>query len=726
MKRTRAHLLGAALASAACAPTAPVDLLRGPVPVEADVNGRGWDWIQREQGEPLRLNDVVRRTWPAAPPSRLRYRLDLPRHARLNFACGIPMEHHGRPGVEFVVKVVWDGRETVLWSTLLNPLGTPAHRRWLPAEVDLSPYAGRNVELVFETRGFEPSDDPRRAFWAGPVVTTKERAAPLAVVYLVDTLRADHTSLYGYGRDTTPELDVFARDAVVFDAAIAHSSWTKPAVASLMTSLLPARHRAVQLRDPLNTDLVTLAEMLHAQGFATGAAIANSVIYSKGSRFEQGFDIFAGLHGAENRASKLVGADVVVDAALEILDTRRGMPTFLYVHTMDPHVPYAPPPPFDRKYPPHPIPGHPGVDPRSDYKELLDRQRLIAQYDGSVAYGDQHFGRFVRGLKERGLYDDALLIFTADHGEEFHDHGKWLHGRSVFDELIRVPLVVKFPGGKHAGRRVAQQVQGIDVLPTVLESLDLPVPEPPVISGRPLQAVLERGAEERPALAAISHRGFVAHGVRTTHEKYVQRFSPEEDELYFDLQADPKEKVNRAAEAGTRLRALRARVQATLVTNPFRHVLRFVGAGRYALELTTHGWIEQVQTTALQEGEAATLHDKGRRLTLDLRPGSEGPREISFVVRPRGAVVRVAGQRAGRPLQARDVWIAREGVHPAGVPFALPDVEAEQDRVEDVFAAPAQAGPGLHLWLRVMPGHDAIPLDAETRARLKALGYLGE
>ena len=134
---------------------------------------------------------------------------------------------------------------------------------------------------------------------------------------------------------------------------------------------------------------------------------------------------------------------------------------------MDPHVPYAPPPPFDRMFEPFPAPGHPGQDPRTDYLEPLDRDRLIAQYDGEIAYGDQEFGRFVRELKDRGLYDRALIVFMADHGEEFEDHGKWLHGRSVFDELIHIPLIVKFPGHKDAGQHVTQQVQGVDVLPTV-------------------------------------------------------------------------------------------------------------------------------------------------------------------------------------------------------------------------------------------------------------------
>ena len=266
------------------------------------------------------------------------------------------------------------------------------------------------------------------------------------MIYLVDTLRADHTGVYGYDRKTTPELDAFAKDAVVFDQAIAHASWTKPSVASILTSRLPGQHRAVQLRDALDPSNVTIAQRLHEKGWTTGAAIANSVIYGAESTFDRGFGFFAGLHGDDDRRSKLVGADVVVDTALAWLSTQGGLPTFLYVHTMDPHVPYAPPPPFDQMFEPHPTPDHPAQDPRTDYKEPLDRERLIAQYDGDIAFGDREFGRFVRGLKAAGRYDDALVVFLSDHGEEFLDHGRWLHGRSVFDELIQ-----RAPGGQVPG-----------------------------------------------------------------------------------------------------------------------------------------------------------------------------------------------------------------------------------------------------------------------------------
>jgi hypothetical protein len=396
---------------------------------------------------------------------------------------------------------------------------------------------------------------------------------------------------------------------------------------------------------------------------------------------------------------------------------------------MDPHVPYTPPAPFDRKYDPNPAPGHPGRDPRTDYKVALDRDRLIAQYDGEIAYGDREFGRFVAALKERGLYEDALVIFVADHGEEFLDHGTWLHGRSVFDELIRVPLLVKFPGRRDAGRRVAQQVQGIDLLPTILRELRLPVPKAPDVEGRPLQEAVAGRGELRPALSEISHRGFVAHGMRTAKDKYVRRFSPEDDELYFDLEKDPRETQNLVEQAGERVRQLRAGVEQAMATNPYRHVLRAAGRGEYALRLKTGGWFDAVEAAGLGPAESYAVEGNGRRLVARLSPKLDHPRELSFTVRPRGAPVWLDGTRDGRPLKPRDVLVAQEGLTPTEVPVRLPEIESpteeEQAGSNDVFAEPPADKPGLHLWLRAIPGREMIQLDEEARARLKALGYLG-
>ena len=723
----RAAPAALALLLLACGrPPEPVDLLAaGERLVEAQAAGQGREAVLAAVRRGLRIGDVIHRGFPAGPPGRLRFALDVPKGARLDFACAIDSRFHDRPGVEFVVRVGREGREDIVWSQVLDPISRPEHRGWVEAQVDLARYAGTARGIVLETRGYEKKGEAAQAFWGTPTLTIPGRKAPLAVIYLVDTLRADHTGVYGYGRNTTPELDAFARDAVVFDRAIVHASWTKPSVASILTSRLPGQHRAVQLRDPLDPSSLTIAERLDERGFATGAAIANSVIYGAESQFDRGFDVFVGLHGEDDRRSKLTGADVVVDSALGFLRSRQGMPTFLYVHTMDPHVPYAPPPPFDRMFEPFPTDDHPARDPRTDYKEPLDRERMIGQYDGDVAFGDREFGRFVRELKAAGLYEDALVVFLADHGEEFLDHGLWLHGRSLFDELIRVPLVVKLPGNRGAGKRIAEQVQGVDIVPTVLEAMGAPLPKDLV--GLPLQLTLAGGEKARPALAEISHRGFVAHGVRTEADKYVRRFSPDDDELYFDLDHDPTERTNLAPGHPERVRFLKAQAEAGMSPNPFRYVLQVAGGGLYGLKLETRGWLEDVEATGFGPEERFSVGGNGRWLEMSVRPRPGAPREIGFTVRPVGVPIALSGRRDARPLVPGDVAIGGTAFRPDRFPFRLPDIESEtdHDRGISLFAAPPGDVAGVRVWLELPPGRSIDELDAETRERLKALGYVG-
>jgi arylsulfatase A-like enzyme len=725
---TSASLALVALAVLACGPSpGPVDLLGGgETLVEARAAGQGREAILEAGAQGLLISDVRYRGYPAGPPSRLVFDVDIPEGARLSFVCAIDPRFHDSPAVEFFVKVGPEDDERLVWSRLLDPISRPEDRHFVPFSVDLSKHAGRGRRLVLETRGYEEEGDPGRAFWGVPALTVPGARAPLAIIYLVDTLRADHTGIYAYDRPTTPALDAFAADGVVFDQAIAHSSWTKPSVASILTSLLPGQHRAVQLRDALDEANVTLAQRLDEHGFATGAAIANSVIYGAESAFDRGFDAFVGLHTDDDRRSKLVDADVVVDTALAWRRLRQGLPTFIYAHTMDPHVPYTPPPPFDRMFEPHPTEDHPGRDPRTDYKEPLDRERMVAQYDGEIAYGDREFGRFVTALKDAGVYEDALIVFIADHGEEFLDHGRWLHGRSVFDELVRVPLVVKFPGNRHAGRRVSAQVQGVDVVPTILEALGLPLPDD--LEGQPLQRSLGRETSDRTALSEISHRGFVAFGVRTERDKFVRRFSPDDDSLYFDLVRDPTEQTSVLDDHRDRARLLEARGEQAMSPNPYRYVVQVSGDARYALRLETGGWIENVEASGFGTDEPWSVKANGRRLQLEARPKPGSPRQVAFTVRPVGVRVVLSATREGQPLGPGLVTVAGSSWHPPSLPWRLPDVESEAEREGglDLFTPPVDQARGVQVWLTLPEGETLMELDDADRERLRALGYLGD
>ncbi|HEY7924851.1 MAG TPA: sulfatase-like hydrolase/transferase, partial [Vicinamibacteria bacterium] len=277
MRKTPLLAAAATLVLGGCGKAPPTDLLEARAAlVEARAAGLEREAVLERGAAGMRLNDVLVRGFPAGPPGRLRFTVDVPRDGRFQALVAIDPRYQQRPGVEFVVKVRRDKREEVAFSLLVDPIARAEHRGFVPVDVDLGRFAGKGRELVLETRGYEETGEPGQAFWGTPAITAVQRA-PLAILYLVDTLRADHTGVYGYKRNTTPELDAFAKEAIVFEAAVAHASWTKPSVASILTSHLPGQHRAVQLRDPLDPSQVTIAGRLDARGFATGAAIANSV-----------------------------------------------------------------------------------------------------------------------------------------------------------------------------------------------------------------------------------------------------------------------------------------------------------------------------------------------------------------------------------------------------------------------------------------------------------------
>ncbi len=715
--------LGFLLTACERQPTVATDLLRaGDGFLEGSVAGEPWN-LSAEATRFVRLDDVGYRSLPAGPPGRLRFRVALPSRPRLRFACGLAPKYRPPAGVKFVVKVRPDGaEEETIWTRLVDPVARAGDSRWVPGEVDLAPWAGRPLELTLETRGSKDPGEPARAFWGAPTIVGAGNEAPLIVLYLVDTLRADHTGPYGHTRDTTPALDEFAREAVVFEQAVAQASWTKPSVASVITSLLPAEHGASRRLDRLSPHHETLAERLQEKGWATGAVVTNALLYARRAGFDQGFDYFAGLHGRRGHPSRQVRASVAVDAALSWVDARRGLPTFVWIHTMDPHFPYRPPAPFDRMFSPDDIPDLPDGEGGAEADERRKRRHTISRYDGEIAFGDREFGRFLRGLEARGLYDRALIVFLSDHGDEFLDHGGLGHGQTVFDELVRIPLLVKFPGGPHGGQRIAQQVLGIDVMPTILQAAGVQLDGS--LAGRPLQDVLAGNEPPVPALVETQHWSATALSVRTETDKYIRRFSPQDDELYFDLVQDPHERINRAQADGERVRALRGQIGQIMRPTPYRYVLRASGSSGYSLTLRTSGVLEQIEVTGLGSGDTNALERDGQGLALELHPQPGAPREVSFLVRPVGAPVRLEGTRDGRPLQPGDVTAA-EDRHPETFPFRLPDPERENppEKARKLFRLPSRETVGLGVWLVESSPETALEIDEDTLEALRVLGY---
>jgi len=401
------------------------------------------------------------------------------------------------------------------------------------------------------------------------------------ILIVVDTLRADRLGRYGYGRGLTPVLDGLADRGARFAHAYATTSWTMPSVASLLTSRLPSQHLVRDFDSRLSDSEVTLAERLAAAGFANAGFTANWRLSAE-LGYGQGFSTWQGFLSSEGSPTKARG-EVVRTAALRWLDggPRDGAapptgatPTdggakpsrLVYLQFMEPHVPFEPPADLRARFAPSV-----GVElavrlnawARSLPIDLAplsaeEMAQLAALYDGEVAAIDAELGRLFEALEQRGILKDALVIVTADHGEELLEHGTFGHGSNLFNETVRVPLIMAGPGVP-AGRVVNQNVSLIDVAPTVLDLLGLP-PESR-FEGRSLVPLLHDEARTSAVDVILQlPRKTLEWDLRLHREGLVRGsdkllVGPEGVGELFDLAADPGEQKPQAPPAGATLQA---------------------------------------------------------------------------------------------------------------------------------------------------------------------------
>lgn len=384
-------------------------------------------------------------------------------------------------------------------------------------------------------------------------------ARPDVVLVSIDSLRADHLGAYGYARPTSPTIDRIAASGVRFDQAISTTSWTLPAHAALFTGLYDSAHGLVDNGQRMADAHVTLAEVLRDHGYHTAGFFGAPYLHPTFG-LGQGFDVYQNcmtpeLASAESAradsfsASSFAHADVTgprtlaaVQTWLEDLDER---PFFLFLHLWDVHYDYIPP----REYVELFDPDYSGsIDGRNYYYSLAvhagmparDREHVIALYDAEIRFTDDILGRVLDALEERGRLRDAIVVVTADHGEEFFEHGFKGHQRTLYDEVVRVPLVVSWPGRLPGGATVEDPVRLIDVMPTVLALAGLPAPAR--VQGRDV-APLWRGEPlaEEPALTELLVAGRSLRALRTARYKWFADWT-EQPAHGYDLERDPEER----------------------------------------------------------------------------------------------------------------------------------------------------------------------------------------
>ena len=381
------------------------------------------------------------------------------------------------------------------WHPLLDLSIDPANRLedriWHDVSLSLDACAEPTTALELRTGcGFAGNCDADWAAWGDPRITTLQEARlkPRQVVLLIsiDTLRPDRLGLYGGRQGTGPAIARLAEDGVTFETAISSTPWTLPSHATLLSSSWPLVHGATA-KTSIPRGLPLLAEILQEQGWQTAAFVDTPYLGSQYG-FGRGFDLYD--EDPPPFGTHLRTAALTRTRLWEWLNSADERPAFIFWHLMDVHGPYGASAPHagtfrsdaaEEDTEDDPILSRLATRGYHDYL-LLNRfssfQDLLDTYDEGVASADAEVGKVLDFLRAAGLYDDATIVVTSDHGESFYDHGVWVgHGLFPTDDEIRVPLVVKLPGNEFAGRRVEHFVGQIDVAPTILDSLDIETPK---------------------------------------------------------------------------------------------------------------------------------------------------------------------------------------------------------------------------------------------------------
>lgn len=536
-----------------------------------------WVWLAGEAGAPppvaglrvlpLRVGSTPKRALITPTARTYSFYLQPPEQSSLVF------DYASDVGTSFQVRAQTDGGQA---EELFSAKG---EADWTEAVVDLSRFANQAIRLDLVATGPEG-----RAGWGEPAIMVPpadsdkpamKTALPgrpkNAIIILIDTVRAD---VFGPIRPDnaveTPAYDAFADKSTVFVHAYNNENWTKPSVATILSGLYPATHDTKKDESSLPTEIEILPQRLQKQGFATAGFVANGYVSEKFG-FQRGWDVFRN-YIRENKSSE---ADHVFGDALAWLTERKqasdGKPFFLYIQTIDPHVTYKAPPEYVQRYHAEAYSGPLG--PTIDAMELqnlssgklkpIEREVawVKATYNAEVTFHDEQMGKFFTELQTMGLLEDTMIVITNDHGEEINDHGKFGHGHSLYDELLRSPLLMYFPGLFPAGSRVQEITETVDVTPTILDALGLePLAQAdgtsllPLIQGKPVQ---------RPTYA-VSEFLDNRRAVRVGNWKFMRSTSTWAQ--LYDVITDPGEQQNRIDDAQIARRMCEAHLGEGLAT----------------------------------------------------------------------------------------------------------------------------------------------------------------
>ena len=606
---------------------------------------------------------------------------------------------------------------------------------WTHANIDLNQFAGQTMELLFwsmphglNERGY--------ACWATPYVIVPGSPNPNIILISLDALRADHLSCYGYHRDTSPTIDSLATRGIQFNNAVSQAPWTLPAHASIFTSQYMKTHGVSTWRESLGSDAKTMAEILRENGYLTAAIIGGALPLGRG--LNQGFDEY---HATcfDRAVTDPVTNNCVHGTVVEWLERYRDAPFFLFLHYWDIHDPYTPPAPYDTLYDPEYEGSIRGWETLYGWEILRQRipggfegigqrdlEHIIALYDGEIRHTDGYLSRLFTHLRQLKLDKETVIILTSDHGDEFLDHGQTGHGKSLFSELIRVPMIWVFPDGNARGAEVNTLVQTMDILPTLLEYLEIPPPE--TMEGVSfLPRIFDGEGSDRPAFSEVI--GFTPHegsqyAILTDSTKLIRSTRYDRYEFYNVLD-DPDEKnpvslyesadgeeLKRQLEQFMSTTTLEIRFVDTGVVDPYHVLLNTVPpTDCRSLDLETEDSIEIDQEEGIFEMQISCSEGDQDGITIEI-PKTAHTHELSIM--------------GSDSVMIDPRWIVLgDGGNPEKLPLAFRNSDHRFMKSE-MLDSLMRSEPGIYLWISgsgAMYSEPALP-DEDVEEKLRALGYI--
>jgi arylsulfatase A-like enzyme len=485
---------------------------------------------------------------PAPPPS---FPLTVAPGAIAHISFGVSSSawELGAQEIEFVVAFRSGSEEHVLLSRRMDRNSPDG---WQEADIPLQAVAGRSGELHLQANVQGQLAFAELIYWTPPSVgPVYGDMRPNIVLVSIDTLRADHLGCYGYARDTSPTIDRLAREGVVFRQAIASSSWTFPSHASMLSGLNPSRHGAVGfgILASVPPKVEMLAQWLWDAGYQTAGFTGGGFVGGE-MGFDRGFATYIPDKGSISDLKDYFESNV--DGAIAWMDTTRGQPFFLFLHTYAVHMPYQPPPPYDRRYDPdYTGPCAAAIEhddvacKRAAQNDPRMLQHIKALYDGEIRRMDDILSRLVTRLTASGLARRTCVIVTSDHGEEFMEHGQLFHNHAkLYDELLRVPLIAWCPGRFGGGRVIDEPVSLTDIAPTVLDLTGTRV-QTTMDGASLLPTLLARGIPTRETTmsavdGSVENRKGSVTAIRGDRYKLIAA-TWEDGPQFYDLRKDPGE-----------------------------------------------------------------------------------------------------------------------------------------------------------------------------------------